>query len=58
MLSACDADLNVRDTDVNDDLPWSVCDGMDGRLREGFSRCEGSSENKRYNLPQGRSKGR
>ena len=56
-LSACNADLNVWGTDVNDDLLLCVCDGMDSRLREGVSRYEGCSESNRYNLPQVRSKG-
>ena len=33
-LNICGADLNVWGTDVKDDLPWSVCDGMNGHLRE------------------------
>ena len=43
-LSAWDADLNVLATDVNDNLPWSICDGMDGRLWERLSRCKGGSK--------------
>jgi hypothetical protein len=31
-------DLNVRDPYVKDDLSWSINDGMDHRLQEGFQR--------------------
>jgi len=35
MLRRCGIDLNWN-TDVNDDLPWGLCDRMDGRLWEEF----------------------
>lgn len=31
----CSVDLSIWGTDVKDDLPRSLCDGMDDRLREG-----------------------
>ena len=33
-LRRCDVDLSTWNTDVKDDLPWSLRDGMDGRLRK------------------------
>lgn len=32
LISRCCVDLNVRDPYVNDDLSWSINDGMDRRL--------------------------
>ena len=36
-------DLKISDTDVNDNFPRSIYDGMDGCLREEFSRGEEGS---------------
>ena len=44
-LSGCGADLNVWDTDVNDDLSRGIYDGMDGFLRRGLNDGEGVSAN-------------
>ena len=44
-LSRCGADLNVWDTDVNDDLSRGIYDGMDGFLRRGLNDGEGVSAN-------------
>ena len=42
-LSSCGRNFNVRDTDVNYDLPRSFCDGMISLLWDGISGDEGSS---------------
>ena len=44
-LSGCGADLNVWDTDVNDDLSRGIYDGMDGFLRRGLNDGEGVPAN-------------
>jgi hypothetical protein len=36
--------LNVRDPYVKDDLSWSINDGMDHRLQEGFQRWRATNE--------------
>ena len=55
--SWCNADLNVRSTDMKDDLPWNVCDGMPGPLWEGFSYCEVNRRRNWCDLPRGLPRG-
>jgi len=42
-LGRCGVGLNNQDTDVEDDLSRSFCDGKDGDLREEFNRGEEGS---------------
>ena len=42
-LGGCSVDLNIWSTDVNDDPPGSLYDGMDDRLGERFNRGEAGS---------------
>ena len=43
-VNTCGGDVDVRDTDVEDDLPRNFCDRMNNHLREGFSHREGRLE--------------
>jgi len=56
-LSGRAVELNIWGTDVDDNLPWSVYDGMDGRLRKGFSHREVCSSSSQYGSHYCQSKG-
>jgi len=50
-LGRSGVDLNIWDTHVKDDLPRSICDGMDGRLQEELSLGEVDSSSSQNSRP-------
>jgi len=50
-LGRCWVGLSNQDTDVKDDLSRSVCDGMNGELREEFNHGEEGSSSDQCGLP-------